>query len=350
MTIPFALTDLTATVYLDGEPFTVDRTTNTFTKLVEALNTNMSETMLTVTVRSILANYGAELEAMQASNKGRVEVTRRAVTYDGRPVNEALQRRVLDIAQAGLPIDPWIAFVDNLYSNPADHAREELYLWLEKADLPITEDGHFLAYKKVDNDLKDIYTHTFDNSPGQVVTMPGGRPAVDPVRDNTCSRGLHFCSKEYLPSYGVDYSSRVVLVKINPADVVSIPSDYSNTKGRTWKYEVLSEVAKEEVPEATWAPVVANDGSEWYRKDPFGNLIQADPYSFDDDGDLLWDDDEVLEDKYGVYTLGVYPESVKEILPHIHILYPDRIGEAVRIYEDDVIWDFDADVDEDEVS
>lgn len=32
-----------------------------------------------------------------------------------------------------------------------------------------------------------------------------------------------------------------MILKINPADVVAIPSDYNNTKGRTWKYEVVGE-------------------------------------------------------------------------------------------------------------
>jgi len=33
-----------------------------------------------------------------------------------------------------------------------------------------------------------------------------------------------------------------VIVKINPADVVAIPSDYKNTKGRCCRYEVVAEM------------------------------------------------------------------------------------------------------------
>jgi hypothetical protein len=335
MSIPFTITDLTATVYLDGEPFVVDRTTRTFKLLVEALK---QEPVDTEKVSTILAGYGAELAVMKQENKGRVEITRRAVLFNGAPVNEALTRRILDISEVGLPVDPWIAFVENLYSNPAEHARNELYLWLEKADLPLTEDGCFLAYKRVSSTFKDLHTGTFDNSPGTVVTMPGGRPAVDPIRDNVCSRGLHFCSKEYLPHFGSTYGDKVVLVKINPADVVSIPSDYDNTKGRTWRYEVVREI--EDYDTREWAPIVADDGEEWYRKDPFGNLIKADPYAVEEDA--------VLEDKYGTYTLGIYPESVREILPNARLLYPDRVGDVVRIYTDEMGWDFDADVDDSE--
>jgi hypothetical protein len=52
---------------------------------------------------------------------------------------------------------------------------------------------------------------------------------------------LHFCSQEYLPHFGGS-DSRVVIVKINPRDVVSIPTDYNNAKGRACRYEVIGEV------------------------------------------------------------------------------------------------------------
>ena len=123
--------------------------------------------------------------------------------------------------------------------NPSLRAVEELYGFLEVCMLPITEDGHFLAYKKVRSDFKDIYSGTMDNSVGQVLDMP--RNSVDEDKDRTCSSGLHFCAKSYLSHFGSWNSSgnRVVVVKINPRDVVAIPSDYNNAKGRTCRYEVV---------------------------------------------------------------------------------------------------------------
>ena len=107
--------------------------------------------------------------------------------------------------------------------------------------MPITEDGHFLAYKKVRDDYKDVHSGTFDNSVGQVVSMV--RNKVDENKDNTCSSGLHFCSFDYLKSFG---GTRIMILKINPADVVSIPSDHFQQKGRTCRYEVIGEVPVEE--------------------------------------------------------------------------------------------------------
>ena len=44
---------------------------------------------------------------------------------------------------------------------------------------------------------------------------------------------------EYLASFG---GERTVIVKINPRDVISIPSDYNNSKGRACRYEVIGEL------------------------------------------------------------------------------------------------------------
>jgi hypothetical protein len=123
--------------------------------------------------------------------------------------------------------------------NPSKRAVEELYGFLEKGNLPLTPDGHFLAYKKVRQDFKDCHTGTMDNSVGQVVEME--RNAVDDDQNRTCSAGLHFCSKEYLPHFG-GHDARTVILKINPRDVVSIPTDYNNAKGRACRYEVIGEL------------------------------------------------------------------------------------------------------------
>jgi hypothetical protein len=150
-----------------------------------------------------------------------------------------LTNRLIEMYHDGFPIEPLIAFMENLMSNPSKRAVEELYGFLEKGNLPLTPDGYFLAYKKVRQDFRDCHTGTMDNSVGQVVEME--RNAVDDDQNRTCSAGLHFCSKEYLPHFG-GHDSRTVILKINPRDVVSIPTDYNNAKGRACRYEVIGEL------------------------------------------------------------------------------------------------------------
>jgi hypothetical protein len=121
--------------------------------------------------------------------------------------------------------------------NPSYRSVQELYGFLEKNNLPITPDGYFLAYKRVRDDYTDCHTGTMDNSIGKTVSME--RNQVDDDQNNTCSQGLHFCSQGYLKHFG---GARTIIVKINPRDVVSIPTDYDNSKGRACKYQVIGEV------------------------------------------------------------------------------------------------------------
>jgi len=177
--------------------------------------------------------------AVASYANGLVEVRDGDVYYDGRPFHNALADRLLEMLKQNLPVEALVNFLGNLKQNPSKRAVDELYGFLEKNMLPLTPDGHFLAYKKVRNDYKDIHSGTFDNSIGQVVSMP--RNEVDENANNTCSAGLHFCSLEYLPRFGRSSGDRVMLLKINPADVVSIPVDYNNAKGRCCRYEVVAE-------------------------------------------------------------------------------------------------------------
>jgi len=158
-------------------------------------------------------------------------------------LNTGLAVRMITMLQEGFPIEPMVLFMENLMQNTSRRSVTELYGFLEKCNLPITPDGCFLAYKKVRDDYKDCHSGTMNNSVGQVVEME--RNTVDDDKDRTCSSGLHFCSQSYLAHFG---GERTVIVKINPRDVVSIPSDYNDAKGRACRYEVIGEldVAPEE--------------------------------------------------------------------------------------------------------
>jgi hypothetical protein len=145
-----------------------------------------------------------------------------------------------------------------MMQNPSHRSVNELYGFLENNNLPITSDGHFLAYKRVRDDYRDVHSGTMDNSVGQVVTM--SRNEVDDNANNTCSSGLHFCSQEYLASFGGD---RTVIVKINPADVVSIPTDYNNSKGRACRYLVVGEVGVREENEVEDFTAPVQENANW---------------------------------------------------------------------------------------
>jgi hypothetical protein len=232
MSYPFIIQGSNVVVVIDNKPHTISKTHITYQKIVDAIKAGDWETVKNVIdPKKVVINYG----------RGNVSVQGDTLYWQGEVFNGTLASRMIQMLQEGFSIKPMVAFMDNLMDNPSKRSVDELYGFLEKNNLPITPDGHFLAYKRVRDDFKDCHTGTMDNSPGTVVEMP--RNKVDDDKDRTCSTGLHFCSQEYLKSFG---GARTVIVKINPRDVVSIPSDYNNSKGRACRYEVISELGVKE--------------------------------------------------------------------------------------------------------
>jgi hypothetical protein len=168
-----------------------------------------------------------------------VEIKDGSINFHGRVVHNTLTKRIIGFIREGLPHEPLLNFFKNLMENPSKRAVDELYDFLEAGELPITEDGCFLAFKNVRSNYFDIHSGKNDNSVGKVCEMP--RNAVDEDKERTCSYGLHFCSIKYLPHFSDGENGKTMIVKINPRDVVAIPADYENTKGRTCRYEVVAE-------------------------------------------------------------------------------------------------------------
>lgn len=123
-------------------------------------------------------------------------------------------------------------FLEKCINNKFINAPKELCDFLTKMETRITEDGCFLAYKKVRGNLKSVYDNTTLNLPGTYVEVD----KFDTDRNRTCSYGLHFCSRGYLNSYPGD---AILIVKVDPEDVVSIPTDYDYEKGRCRKYYIV---------------------------------------------------------------------------------------------------------------
>lgn len=168
---------------------------------------------------------------------GRVTLSDGVVSLDGREMHGVLADRMVDMVRDGFNVEPLAKFMVKLNNNPSHRAVNELYGFLEVSQLAITPEGNFVAYKMIRDDYTDTYTGKFDNSPGSVVEMP--RNEVDEDKERTCSNGLHFCGRGYLGQYP---GSRTVILEIDPADVVSIPVDYNNHKGRCCKYTVIGEL------------------------------------------------------------------------------------------------------------
>jgi hypothetical protein len=177
----------------------------------------------------------------------KVTVKDGAVYYGDYPLENPACDVLLDmideaaVARVRVDTSPLVNFLDRLMKNPEQRAVACLWKFMEASKMTLFPDGRFLAYKKVsrlaNGKLVDSYTGKFNNDPGQTVSVP--RSAVDDDPNVTCSRGLHVCSEAYLPEYGHGDSHTTVIVAVDPADVVAVPTDYNNAKMRVCKYEVL---------------------------------------------------------------------------------------------------------------
>jgi hypothetical protein len=201
------------------------------------------------------------------------EITPSSVTFEGEEIPEPLAGKVRSIVSEGLPATLFINFWKNLQANPSGNSVRELYDFLAYKELPITEDGCFLAYKGVDKDLWSIHGNTKTkvlkgktNSSGKILNEIGAeievrRWDVDDNREHHCSYGLHVGSLDYAKSFG----QSILVVKVNPRDVVSVPKDCECQKCRVSAYTVVSVMEQEitsSVTDDDGEPYVAETDAE----------------------------------------------------------------------------------------
>ena len=179
MSYPFIIQGSNVVVVIDNKPHTISKTHLTYQKVVDAIKAGDWELVKNIIDPvKVVVNYG----------KGNVSVQGGTLYWKGEVFAGALATRMVAMLEEGFDVEPMVLFMENLMQNPSKRAVDELYGFLEKNNLPITPDGHFLAYKRVRENYFDCHTGTMDNSPGKIVEME--RNKVDDNKDNTCSAGL----------------------------------------------------------------------------------------------------------------------------------------------------------------
>lgn len=246
--VPYLVQGKNIILVIDNKSHTISKDTHiAYAKIIDALKSEDWDALRDlVEPRKAIVNFGSGYVTMKDDK----------VFWKGQPFNNALATRMIEMFADGFPIDPMVRFMENLMANPSKRSVDQVYGFLEKNDLPITPDGYFLAYKRVNDNYMDIHSGTISNHIGAVVTMD--RNLVDDNPESHCSTGLHFCSESYLDSFG-SASQPVMILKISPADVVSIPTDYNGAKGRCCKYEVVAQVKGD--PKDAFAKIVNGDYS-----------------------------------------------------------------------------------------
>lgn len=127
------------------------------------------------------------------------------------------------------------------------HSIDDLLTFMEKADLPIADDGTIIIYKAL-NYASNVDNNTFtDAHTGKVKQWVGAyvcmdEALVDPDRSKDCSNGLHVARRGYLSSF---HCNVCVLAKVAPEDVIAVPTNDAR-KMRVSGYHIIARLSDEE--------------------------------------------------------------------------------------------------------
>lgn len=158
---------------------------------------------------------------------------------DNTPINESLWKS-------------YIKFLDNLHQNVDENIRKQLFRWMDYENkagngFGITDDGCIVGYKGCEGTILEpvsIFTGRaivdgvevegqIPNRVGSVISMPRSAVQFDPKVG--CAQGLHVGTRDY----AVQWAPILLLVKVNPRDVVSVPYECESQKMRVCEYTVL---------------------------------------------------------------------------------------------------------------
>ena len=260
------------TVVINGQPHQFDHTHHNYAALVECVHSGDADEFVA------MLNAGDEIEDW---SDGDFQFKDGFLYFEDEQIASDPTNRIIQCIKQGFPHKPILNYLTNLYDNVSERAVQESYTWSSHKGLPITDDGMMVGYKGVrtydaetsvqgkngeiqDGDLVDIYTgNSFRNNPGDKCSMKRRQVCDDHTQG--CSSGLHVGTFDYACDWAGP-SGTVVLVKFNPKDIVSVPSDCNCQKMRVSEYEVIS-IAREQLEEAVYDHDDYNDIDDYIDDD-----------------------------------------------------------------------------------
>ena len=234
-------------LFINNKPTKVEKSDCRFSKIIKCfdLPENEQENAVSDIISANLKNLQKEAD---------FEVKGEDVYLEGEKLPAVLAKKVRDLVDQDLPVTLFKRFWKNLRENPSQTSVNELYDFLAYKELPLTEDGCFLAYKGLLDNFWSISGNKNTkvlkgqvDSQGRIYNGIGEeievlRRDVDDNRAHHCSNGLHVGSHDYATGFS---QGKMVVVKVNPKNVVSVPSDYNCQKCRVSAYTVVSEYVSE---------------------------------------------------------------------------------------------------------
>lgn len=224
------------TVLTEGKSFTFNEDHINYDELVDCIQEEDVDRFIDL--------VDVEAHVSETVSGTDIEVKNGSVYYCGEIVHGDVVNKILEFYNKNLNFKPLCNFLRRLMKNPSKKSVDQLFKFLQNKNLAIAPDGRFLAYKSVRSNYMDKYSGKFDNSVGSVMKME--RNQVDDDSSVHCSHGFHVGSLEYSGPGGWynGPSDKVMIVAVDPAHAVSVPTDHSFQKLRVCEYEVVGHYDK----------------------------------------------------------------------------------------------------------
>jgi len=188
-----------------------------------------------------------------SDNNFKIDTENRKVYFKGdktTPMPQSFINKLKEHYQSGTDYQPLVRFWKKVLKIQNQSSREELFDFMLKSNIPLTEGGDIIVEKGVnllpDGTLVDCHSRTVDNSIGMTVRMPIDQ--VDADRRQECSYGLHVGAPDYVRNH---WSSDVIVTcVVSPEHVVSVPRGVGATKMRVCEYKVVGFAEKTKIDPA----------------------------------------------------------------------------------------------------
>lgn len=220
-------------------------------------------------------------------------ITNGKIFYRGKEVDEAVCKYVAKLQSMNADITGMKKYIGRMYNNVSEEARDQQFRFINLHHLVVDPEGYIIAYKAVKNNYMDKHSGTISYEVGNIVKMK--RSEVDDDTKTGCSKGLHAGSLKYVYSYGSS-DDRIIIVRIDPADVVCIPKDCNFQKMRCCRLQVLGDYQGELYKPA----YTSNNVNEMYSQNGINNTTIDDKIDWEEVERLHESnmDDEAIDDYF----------------------------------------------------
>lgn len=276
-------------IYDNGDCVPVKDTHPNFSKIEALLRSRESTDQEIKMLVNAIYSVGERLSKIT----DRVSYTDNNVFFDNDPLREELKDVLLEAIKAddNKKFTSLARFLEKTKENPSQQSVDDLYRWIIAGSLIIYPDGDFGAYKgvKLTSAGEPVsinagpaivdgiaFNGYVPNNVGSTIEMP--RSQVNADSNVACSTGLHAGTHEYAAEFA---RGMLLLVKINPRDVVSVPSDSNGSKLRVSRYVVL-ETIEHKLKSSYYG---SYDEDEEDYPDEYYDSEEDEDYEYDDDDD-----------------------------------------------------------------